>query len=116
MVESETVQVRRLDDVCREFGVDRIDFLKVDAEGSDLDVLRGAEALLGERIGVIQFEFGGTSIDANQTLRDFFDLLEPAGYRVHRLLPEGSWPLSWSERIEIAEYANCVALATAFSP
>lgn len=110
MAEIESVQVRRLDDVCREFAVDSIDLLKIDAEGGDLDVLRGAGTMLGAGIGAIQFEFGGTAVDARQSLRDFFDLLEPAGYRVHRLLPAGLWPLTWSERIEIAEYANYVAL------
>jgi len=110
MAEMESVEVRRLDDLCCERAVDRIDLLKIDAEGSDLDVLRGAGGMLGAGISAIQFEFGGTAVDARQSLRDFFDLLESAGYRVHRLLPAGLWPLTWSERIEIAEYANYVAL------
>jgi hypothetical protein len=87
----------------------------VDAEGSDLDVLDGAGRLLGGGIDVIQFEFGGTALDARQSLRDFFDLLEPHGYRLHRLLPEGLWPLTYSERVEIADYANYVALLTSSS-
>lgn len=107
--EVETVTVRRLENVCRDLQIDRIDFLKIDAEGHDLDVLRGAESMLGAAIGVIQFEFGGTAIDSRQPLRDFFDLLEPS-YRIHRLLPRGLWPLEYNERIEIFTYANYVAL------
>lgn len=107
--EMETVTVRRLETLCDELAVERIDLLKIDAEGSELEVLRGAGAMLGTRIGVIQFEFGGTAIDAHEALRGFFDLLEPA-YRIHRLLPRTLWPLDYSERLEIFEYANYVAL------
>jgi FkbM family methyltransferase len=107
--EQETVIVRRLDTLCAELDVERIDLLKIDAEGAELDVLRGAGDMLGTRIGVIEFEFGGTAIDAHHALRDFFDVLEPA-YRIHRLLPGALWPLDYSERLEIFEYANYVAL------
>jgi FkbM family methyltransferase len=107
--ETETVRVRRLDTFCAELAIDRIDWLKVDAEGGDLDVLRGAGDMLGSRIGPTQFEFGGTSLDARTTLRDFFDLLEP-DYAIHRLLPDGLRPLAYSERIEVFLYANYVAL------
>lgn len=42
--ESETVTVRRLSDVLRERGdVDRVDLLKVDVEGAELDVLQGID-------------------------------------------------------------------------
>jgi FkbM family methyltransferase len=108
--EIETVTVRRLETICHELSVERIDFLKIDAEGNDLDVLRGAGPLLRGGIGVMQFEFfGGTAVDARQTLRDFFDVLEPS-HRMHRLLPRGLWPLEWTERVEIFSYANYVAL------
>jgi FkbM family methyltransferase len=106
--EIENVRVRRIDTFCREHGIGRIDWLKVDAEGADLDVLRGAGDMLGSRIGAIQFEFGGTGIDAHTSLRDFFDLLE-GDYRLHRLLPAGLRPLEYSERLEVFVYANYVA-------
>jgi FkbM family methyltransferase len=109
VTEIETVRVQRLDAFCAEHGVAHIDWLKIDAEGADLDVLRGAGDMLGSKIGAIQFEFGGTGIDARTSLRDFFDLLE-RDYRIHRLLPDGVRPLDYSERIEVFLYANYVAL------
>lgn len=107
--ETEIVRVCRVDSFCAEHGIDRIDWLKVDAEGGDLDVLRGARDMLGSHIGPIQFEFGGTAIDARTTLRDFFDLLEH-DYAIHRVLPSGLRPFEYSERVEVFLYANYVAL------
>jgi FkbM family methyltransferase len=40
------VQVRRLDDVLAERGIEHVDFLKLDAEGGELAVLQGARRLL----------------------------------------------------------------------
>jgi FkbM family methyltransferase len=108
---TETVRLRRLDSFCAELGIERVDFLKVDAEGHDLAVLRGAGSLLdGKRIAAIQFEHGGTAPDARVFLRDFFDLLTPT-YVIHRVLPDGLWPLGrYTEQDEVAVYANYVAL------
>lgn len=41
------VQVRRLDDVVSQLGLSRLDFLKLDVEGAELDALRGATRILG---------------------------------------------------------------------
>jgi FkbM family methyltransferase len=49
----ETVEVRTLDDFTAEHGIERIDFLKIDTEGFDLEVLRGAERML--RAGAVPF-------------------------------------------------------------
>jgi len=43
------VQARTLPSVLRELGVNRVDFLKVDAEGAELEVLRGSEKLLSSK-------------------------------------------------------------------
>lgn len=40
------VAVRRLDDVLAERGIERVDFIKLDAEGGELGVLEGAKRLL----------------------------------------------------------------------
>lgn len=40
--------------------MERIDFLEIDVEGFEFEVLKGAEAMLADkRITTIQFEFGG---------------------------------------------------------
>ena len=65
---------------------DQIRFLKVDVEGAEYDVLRGAEPLLrAGRIDFLQFEYGGTFFDAGTTLRNVWSLLRRFGYRVYRI-------------------------------
>lgn len=43
-----SVQVRRLDEVFREQNITHVDFLKLDCEGADLDILKGSEAILDD--------------------------------------------------------------------
>ena len=106
-----SVSVRTLDEFCADNAIARIDLLKLDTEGNELDVLRGAERLLTERaIGAIQFEFGGANIDARVFLRDIANVLRPT-HDVFRLLRDGVDPVQLNEREEIFTYANFVAFA-----
>ena len=74
----EVVFVRTLDEYSKETGVERIEFLKIDVEGHEVFVLRGArQSLEAGRIGVIQFEYGGCYIDARALLRTFGTWLRP---------------------------------------
>jgi FkbM family methyltransferase len=55
--ETITVSVITLDDFCAEHRVERIDLLKIDCQGFDCRVLKGAEQMLAEkRVSVIQCE------------------------------------------------------------
>jgi FkbM family methyltransferase len=107
----ESVVLRRLDEMLDALEIETVDFLKVDAEGHDVAVLSGAGMWVdGVRTRAIQFEHGGTAPDARVFLRDFFDVLTPA-YRIHRILPDGLWPLErYSEVEEVTLYANYLAL------
>lgn len=77
---TETVAVRTIDDVMRELGVDFVHFLKIDTEGFELQVLRGADAALREaRIGIVQAEF---HLAAGEGLQRLHDALTPHGYEL----------------------------------
>jgi FkbM family methyltransferase len=55
----ECVQVETLDLVCARLGVTRIDYLKTDTEGRDLDVLRGGADILGRgSVAIVEVEAG----------------------------------------------------------
>ena len=106
----ETVPVARLDDVCATLGIGRIHLLKIDTEGAELSVLRGARRLLDRgAIRLIQFEYGGTAIDAHVYLRDFVAELQPA-YTLYRVSPLGLQPLVWRPELDIPVYSNYVAI------
>jgi FkbM family methyltransferase len=97
---STEVEVDTLDRVAERLGINRIELLKVDVEGHELAVLRGAARLLAEaRVEVIQFEFGERNIASRTYLRDFRDLL--GDHRLFRLSPRGLRPLDYRPSDEV---------------
>lgn len=81
------VPIRRLDDLLPNLGVDHIDFLKIDTEGHELSVLRGAAKTIADgRVDAIQFEFNETHVISRTFFKDFWDFLPD--YRIMRLLPK----------------------------
>ena len=84
--------VTTLDSFCEEHAIARIDLLKIDTEGYELDVLKGARKMLErDRIGMIQFEFGDCDLYTRVFLRDFYDALPK--YRFFRLNTDELIPL-----------------------
>jgi FkbM family methyltransferase len=112
-VAAEAIQVPtlRLDTLASRERIGRIHLLKVDAEGYDLVVLRGAAALLREkRIDVVQFEYNFLWIYSRHFLRDAFELFEPHGYRIGKLTRDGvEFYARWQPQMESFHHANFVA-------
>lgn len=59
--------------------IDTIDFLKIDTEGYEMNVLEGFEEYL-KIVKIIQFEYGGTFLDNNVKLIDIITYLEKQGF------------------------------------
>jgi FkbM family methyltransferase len=108
---SESISLRTIDSFCRERDIQHIDFLKVDVEGHELEVLLGARSLIERSaIDFIQFEFGGTDVDSKTFLHDFFQLLHPT-FALYRILKDGIVPVEpYNERYEIFLYSNYLAI------
>jgi FkbM family methyltransferase len=108
---TEVVKVRTLDDFCEENKISKIDFLKLDVEGHELAVLKGANRLLTEgRINAIQFEFGGCNIDSRTFFQDFYYLLSPHFY-LYRIVKNGLVPIeAYTEELEIFKTINYLCL------
>jgi FkbM family methyltransferase len=111
---SQDVNLLTLDSFVSQQGISQIDFLKIDVEGHELEVLKGASRSLSEdRIKAIQFEFGGCNIDSRTYFRDFHKLLvRQHGFRLFRLAPNFKLvDLSvYNESLEIFSWQNIVAI------
>jgi FkbM family methyltransferase len=84
---AETIEVKTLDIFCEETGIKKIDFLKIDTEGNDLEVLKGAERMLsGHSIGAIQVE---ASMNSENKLHVPFEVFksffESKGYYLFKI-------------------------------
>jgi len=110
---SERVAVDTVDDYCSRNGIGRVDLLKCDVEGHELDVFAGASGMFRSRaIGIATFEFGGCNIDTRTFFQDFYYFFQDVGMRILRITPSGSlMPIdSYKEVYEQFVTTNFVAL------
>ena len=83
------IKVKRLDDLFPDIGIDRLDFMKLDVEGYELRVLKGAEKTIAQYRPIVQMEFNSWTLDVQQRicLPDFIDFILtmfPLAYVFHR--------------------------------
>jgi FkbM family methyltransferase len=62
------IQTTTLDQVCQSEGIQEIDFLQVDVQGADLDVLKGASDILSKSILALEIEVEFSALYTNQPL------------------------------------------------
>lgn len=111
-----TVLTTTIDSYCKRHGIKRINFLKIDAEGSELDVICGANHFLETgRIDYLQFEYGGTYLDSQTTLKEAFEYLQKFRYSIFKILPDGlEYKPSFQPEDENFEYSNFLAVNERF--
>ena len=81
---SETIQLRRLDDLVDELGIDRLDLVKVDIDGHEPAFLRGAAKTIARHQPIMIVEFFQGNLDmAGGDVRQLKTQLESMGYRLH---------------------------------
>jgi FkbM family methyltransferase len=110
----ERVAVVAGDGFCADHGIERIGFLKVDAEGHDLDVLIGFQRMLTEmRIDLLEAEVG---MSVGNPLHVPFEavkaFLEPIGYHLFHIY-EQAMDTFFSGR-PVLRRANAAFVSTAF--
>jgi len=110
---SEVVKIISLDFYCKQNNITHIDLLKIDVEGHELDVLRGASEMLKRNaIDAISFEFGGCNIDTKTYFQDFWYFFLDKNMKIYRITPSGylSRVDSYTESCEQFRTTNYIAL------
>jgi FkbM family methyltransferase len=79
----ENIELVRLDDYCARFPCERIDVMKIDVEGHELDVLKGGLQFISTRVDFIIIEVSLMRDQSweNQAIFEIFALLKGAGFR-----------------------------------
>jgi FkbM family methyltransferase len=86
----ERVQMETLDNAAAATGVECIDLLKIDVEGHELDVLKNAQRMFRDnKIGLVQFEFGGCNLDTHTNLKEFFYFFKEHRFEIGVIQPSG---------------------------
>lgn len=104
------VRVVSLDDFVKDKYFTRIALLKIDTEGHEYEVLKGAANLIRtNNISMIHFEFNEMNVVSRVFFRDIWEFLP--NYDFYRMLPDGLAPIINYSPIfcEIFAYQNIVA-------
>lgn len=106
-----TVPQVTIDDFASKHRITHIDFIKIDTEGHEFSVLKGARKLChSQSIDMIQFEYGGTYKDAGKTLKQVYQLLQQK-YIICHLMSTGLLPCKYLPEIETYRYSNWIAIS-----
>lgn len=81
------LNIKKAKDYIIEKNIKIIDFLKIDTEGYELNVIKGFEEYL-INVKIIQFEYGGTYLDNNTKLVDVINYLINFGFTKFSYLTE----------------------------
>lgn len=105
------VTTRRLDDVVDELKIQRVDLVKVDVEGAEASLLRGAVDVLRESTPVVLFEvYPAVARNMGVSERAAWDLLVHHGYAFFALAGDGRVPLPKFPSLQDGAFLNVVAI------
>lgn len=104
----EIIQMETLDNYCKENNIKYIDFLKIDVEGHELEVFKGAKNFLKNgNIKIIQFEYGGCNIDSRILLMDIFTFISDFNYNFYKIYPNRIKHIErYDQKLENFAYQN----------
>jgi FkbM family methyltransferase len=104
------VPVTTIDTFCVERGIDRINLIKIDAEGYDLSVLEGARKLFSKQgVDLFMFEFASGWSASKRYLWEVYEYFEALPYKLYHLFNGFLCPLIYDVRID-----SCCTLAAMY--
>jgi len=80
------VSVRILDDVITELNLDNVDFIRMDVEGYELNILTGLKKTLNKHKPIISLELHLRQLGLDGT-KDFFQLMKDFEYEIESFIP-----------------------------
>jgi FkbM family methyltransferase len=84
-----------LDALICEFGIERVDFIKLDIDGHECGMLRGAHAALTALRPVILLELSPHQLDeTGGSIEELVELLAEAGYTLHNVSSRAPLPMN----------------------
>lgn len=86
------IETTNLDTFCREEGIEEVDFIQIDVQGAELDVLRGASQILENSLLGVQLEVEFSPLYANQPLFSDVDVyLRKYDFTLFDLATDHQW-------------------------
>ena len=96
------VQTQSLDNFCKFNNIDRIDLLKLDTDGTEYEILLGAENLLSNnKIGIIFTEISGFKKTFNDKVELIVNFLNKYNYRLEKVYKMNS--VSWFSNLKATD-------------
>ncbi len=99
------IETRALDDIDQ---IERLDLLKIDAQGAECDVIAGAQAKLGSAVMVIAEMRFYRLYDGEPMLHEMDRMLREQGFVLHRFLHQKARMLNHSQKARV----NARAMST----
>lgn len=92
--------------------IDLLSYVKIDTEGFDLKVLKGATlSIANNKIGFIQFEYNQSWSLLGATLAEAYELLESNGYTIFLIKADGLYKYDLTIFGEFYAFSNFMAIA-----
>jgi FkbM family methyltransferase len=102
---TEKVPTTTIDAYCESHNIQQIDLLKIDVEGAEYQVLKGASRMMREhRIGCVVFEFGQTTYDMGNDPGKLAELIASKDYKLRNLV-KGAPIFPGGESVATAQFS-----------
>lgn len=113
---SREIELSTVDSYCAEHDINWIDLMKIDVEGHEMSVLRGAERMFRERkiMGVL-YEIGPHQMARREYYQDFFNFFQSFGYNNY-IINEFDSPVKAPKYSAAYEEFEVVAMRMALHP